>query len=113
MRKNKKAFSKVSKAALVVLVILAVVAGWTNIYIAMSPTLKELGYPGTLSMLFDYSKYSGGAHGARFAGQLLSNLIAYVFMLAAIILFVLSLHIRLLQQNLRGLGFFALQPSEE
>ena len=91
MKKEKQAFSKVSKAALVCLVILVLVAGWTNIYIWMSPTLKQLGYPGTLSMLFDYSKYAGGAHGARFAGQLLSNLIAYIFMLAAIVLFVLSL----------------------
>ena len=77
MKKEKQSFSKVSKAALVCLVILLLVAGWTNIYIWMSPTLKQLGYPGTLSMLFDYSKYAGGAHGARFAGQLLSNIIAY------------------------------------
>ena len=91
MKKEKQSFSKVSKAALVCLVILLLVAGWTNIYIWMSPTLKQLGYPGTLSMLFDYSKYAGGAHGARFAGQLLSNIIAYVFMFMAILLFVLSL----------------------
>lgn len=91
MKKEKQAFSKVSKAALVCLVILILVAGWTNIYIWMSPTLKDLGFPGTLSMLFDYSRYAGGAHGARFSGQLLSNLVAYVFMLAAVLLFVLSL----------------------
>ena len=91
MKKEKQSFSKVSKAALVCLGILLLVAGWTNIYIWMSPTLKQLGYPGTLSMLFDYSKYAGGAHGARFAGQLLSNLIAYIFMIMAILLFVLSL----------------------
>lgn len=91
MKKEKQLFSKVSKAAIVCLVILLLVAGWTNIYIWMSPTLKQLGYPGTLSMLFDYSKYAGGAHGARFAGQILSNLIAYLFMIMAILLFVLSL----------------------
>ncbi|MBQ6920541.1 MAG: hypothetical protein IJQ72_01425 [Bacilli bacterium] len=91
MKKEKQAFSKVSKAALVCLVVLVLVAGWTNIYIWMSPTLKQLGFPGTLSMLFDYSRYAGGAHGARFSGQLLSNLVAYVFMLAAVLLFVLSL----------------------
>jgi hypothetical protein len=91
MKKEKQSFSKVSKAALVCLVILLLVAGWTNIYIWMSPTLKELGYPGTLSMLFDYSKYAGGAHGARFAGQLLSNIIAYLFIFMAILLFILSL----------------------
>lgn len=91
MKKQKQAFSKASKAALICLVLLVLVAGWTNIYIWMSPTLRELGYPGTLSMLFNYSKYAGGAHGARFAGQLLSNIVAYVFMLAAIVLFVLSL----------------------
>lgn len=91
MKKEKQAFSKVSKAALVCLVILLLVAGWTNIYIWMSPTLKQLGYPGTLSMLFDYSKYAGGAHGARFAGQLLSNLIAYLFMVIAVVLFIMSL----------------------
>ncbi len=91
MKKEKQAFSKVSKSALVCLVILILVAGWTNIYIWMSPTLKQLGFPGTLSMLFDYSKYSGGNHGARFSGQLLSNIVAYVFILAALLLFVLSL----------------------
>lgn len=91
MKKEKQSFSKVSKAALVCLVILLLVAGWTNIYIWMSPTLKQLGYPGTLSMLFDYSKYAGGAHGARFAGQLLSNIIAYLFIFMAILLFILSL----------------------
>lgn len=91
MKKEKQSFSKVSKAALVCLVILLLVAGWTNIYIWMSPTLKQLGYPGTLSMLFDYSKYAGGAHGARFAGQILSNIIAYLFIFMAILLFILSL----------------------
>ena len=91
MKKEKQAFSKVSKAALVCLVILILVAGWTNIYIWMSPTLKELNFPGTLSMLFDYSRYTGGSHGARFSGQILSNLVAYVFMAAALALFVLSL----------------------
>lgn len=91
MKKEKQAFSKISKAAIICLVVLVLVAIWTNIYIAMSTTLRKIGFPGTLSMLFDYSRYSGGAHGARFAGQLLSNLIAYLFMIAAIVLFVLSL----------------------
>ena len=74
-----------------VLAILAVVAAWTNIYIGSSPTLKSAGFPGTLSMLFDYSKYSGGEHGARFLGQVLSNIVAYIFMAAGLVLFVLSL----------------------
>jgi len=91
MKKNKQAFSKVSKAALVALVLLAVASIWTNIYIMMNPYIKSLGFPGTLNMLFDYTKYSGGAHGERFLGQILSNVVAYVFMLAAIILFTLSL----------------------
>lgn len=91
MKKERQSFSRFSKAAIICLVVLILVSAWTNIYIAMSPTLKQLGFPGTLSMLFDYSKYAGGAHGARFTGQLLSNLIAYLFMLAAIVLFVLSL----------------------
>lgn len=90
MKKRKQAFSKVSKAALVVLVLLTIVAVWTNIYIAMSPTLKQIGYPGTIGMLFDYSKYGSG-HSARLAGQILSNIVAYLFMIAAIVLFVLSL----------------------
>ena len=91
MKNNKQAFSKVSKAALVALVLLAVASIWTNIYIMMNPYIKSLGFPGTLNMLFDYTKYSGGAHGERFLGQILSNVVAYVFMLAAIILFTLSL----------------------
>ena len=91
MKKENQAFSRISKYALICLVVLILVAGWTNIYIWMSPTLKNNGFPGTLSMLFDYSKYSGGAHGARFTGQLLSNLVAYIFMIAAVVLFVLSL----------------------
>lgn len=91
MKKNKQAFSKVSKAALVALVLLAVASIWTNIYIMMNPYIKSLGFPGTLNMLFDYTRYGGGAHGERFLGQILSNVVAYVFMLAAIILFTLSL----------------------
>ncbi len=90
MTNNRKQFKNVSKSALVVLVLLTIVAVWTNIYIMMSTTLKNIGFPGTLSMLFDYSKYASG-HSARFTGQILSNVVAYVFMLVAVILFIASL----------------------
>ena len=115
MKKEKQAFSKVSKAALVCLVILVLVAGWTNIYIAMSPALKDLGFPGTMSMLFDYSKYGDGSHVSRYTGQLLSNLVAYFFMFAAVVLFVLSLvlikHDKVVKVKCALIGLFVFVPA--
>lgn len=91
MKKSKKEFLKPAKIAFIVLAVLVVLSVWTNIYIGSSSTLAKAGFPGTLSMLFDYSRYSGGAHEARFAGQLISNIVAYVFMFAGLLLFILSL----------------------
>ena len=90
MENTKRRFSLVSNLALVVLVALVLVAIAANLAIMMSTALKNAGFPGTLKMLFDYSKYAKD-HDARFTGQIVSNLVAYVFMLAAVILFILSL----------------------
>ena len=90
MENTKRKFSLVSNLALIVLVFLVLVAIAANVTILMCSPLRQAGFPGTLKMLFDYSKYAQD-HDARFTGQILSNLVAYVFMLAAIILFVLSL----------------------
>ena len=90
MENTKRKFSLVSNLALIVLIFLVLVAIAANVTILMCSPLRQAGFPGTLKMLFDYSKYAKD-HDARFTGQILSNLVAYVFMLAAIILFVLSL----------------------
>ena len=90
MRNAKKKFSFVSKTALVVMLILVIVSVAANLMIQTNQVLRDMGYPGTFRALFDYSLYADG-HPARFAGQILSNLVAYLFMLAACILFVLSL----------------------
>ena len=90
MRNAKKTFSFVSNVALVVMLVLVVISVATNLFISTNQVLREAGYPGTFRALFDYSLYADG-HPARFAGQILSNLVAYVYMLAALVLFVLSL----------------------
>lgn len=102
MRKSTKDFSKSALIAFIVLAVLVVVAVWTNIYINSSSTLHAKGFPGTLSMLFDYSKYSDGHHQARLAGQIVSNIVAYIYMIAAIVLCVLSL---LLIKHDKGVKF--------
>ena len=90
MRNAKKRFSFVSNVALVVMLVLVVISVATNLFISTNQTLRDIGYPGTFRALFDYSLYADG-HPARFAGQILSNLVAYVYMFAALLLFVLSL----------------------
>ena len=90
MRNAKKRFSFVSNVALVVMLVLVVISVATNLFISTNQVLREMGYPGTFRALFDYSLYADG-HPARFAGQILSNLVAYVYMFAALLLFVLSL----------------------
>ena len=90
MKDTKRKFSLVSNIALVVLIFLVLVAIAANVSILMNSALRQAGYPGTLSMLFDYSKYAKD-HDARFTGQIISNAVAYFFMLAAVVLFILSL----------------------
>ena len=90
MKDAKRKFSLVSNLAIIVLVFLVFVAGGTNVAIYMCTPLREAGFPGTLNMLFDYSKYAQN-HDARFLGQIISNAVAYFFMLMAIVLFILSL----------------------
>lgn len=90
MKSRKKQFSRVSNAALIVLAVLLVTAAIANVTILMSGTIRNTNYPGTLVMLFDYSRYSTG-HSARFLGQVLSNSLAYLFALIGVILFIVSL----------------------
>ena len=91
MKKRKLSFLKASNLTFVVLALLVVTSVLANIYISLSPALRNLNFPGTLNMLFDYSRYGVGIHGARFVGQLFSNLTAYIFMLLAVVLFIVSL----------------------
>lgn len=90
MKDTKRKFSLVSNIAIVVLIFLVLIAIAANVSILMNSALRQAGYPGTLSMLFDYSKYAKD-HDARFTGQIISNAVAYFFMLAAVVLFILSL----------------------
>ena len=91
MKKNRKSFDGVSRFALTVLVALVIFAVFSNSFIMVSDTLKEAGFPksGTIGMLFDYGANAG--HPAKMLGQALSNVVAYVFMLAAVVIFILSL----------------------
>ena len=91
MKKNRKSFDGVSRFALTVLVALIIFAVFSNSFIMVSDTLKGAGFPksGTIGMLFDYGANAG--HPAKMLGQAISNSIAYLFMLAAIIIFILSL----------------------
>lgn len=93
MTKEQKTFDYVSKMAFGVLIALLVFAIFTNSLIMLSPTLNsaEIGFPssGTFAMLFDYSGNVG--HSMRMLGQVLSNIVAYLFMLAAVVIVILSL----------------------
>ena len=91
MRVNRKSFDGVSRFALTILVALIIFSIFANSFIMVSSTLKDLNFPssGTFGMLFDYSANSG--HPAKMMGQAISNAVAYAFMLAGVIIFILSL----------------------
>lgn len=91
MKKNRKSFDGVSRFALTVLVALIIFAVFANSFIMVSDTLKGAQFPksGTIGMLFDYSALAG--HPARMLAQIIGNCVAYLFMLAGIIIFILSL----------------------
>ena len=89
MKKDRKSFESVSNYALKVLVALFVCAIFANSLIMVNGYADQFSKFGTIGMLFDYSNNIG--HPARMLGQALSNVVAYIFMLAAIVIFVLSL----------------------
>lgn len=90
MKKETQKFEYVSTFAFAVLVALFVFAVFTNALIMLSPTLESLGFPaaGTIGMLFNYSSNVG--HAMKMLAQVLCNLVAYAFILAAIVITVLS-----------------------
>ena len=114
MKDAKRKFSLVSNLAIIVLVFLVFVAGGANVAIYMCTPLREAGFPGTLNMLFDYSKYAQN-HDARFLGQIISNAVAYFFMLMAIVLFILSLalirHDKVAKAKSAVIALFLLLPA--
>ena len=101
MIKEHRTFDYVSRMAFGVLIALLVFAIFTNSLIMLSPTLNsaEIGFPssGTFAMLFDYSRNVG--HSMKMLGQVLANIVAYLFMLAAVVIVTLSL--ALIQHNKR------------
>lgn len=92
MKKERNSFNLVSTFAFGVLILLVVFAIFTNSLIMLSPTLNDpsVGFPssGTIGMLFDYGQNAG--HSMRLLAQILGNLVAYVFILAAVVIFILS-----------------------
>ena len=114
MKKTKRTFSIVSNIAIIILLVLVAVAITANVIFLMSGQLRELGFSNPLGYLFDYSKYGGGKHPARFTGQLISNLVAYAFMAAALIFFIVSLkcikHDRGMKIKCAFLSLFVLVP---
>ena len=87
--KDRKQFESVSSYALKVLIALTVCAIFANALIMVGGYADQFSKFGTFGMLFDYSNNVG--HPARMLGQALSNVVAYVFVLAAIVIFILSL----------------------
>ena len=115
MKKTKRAFSLVSSIALVLLVTLILVSVATNIAIISWKGLAQAGYPrNTLGMLFDYSRYAVG-HPARLTGQILSNIVAYLFMIAGVVIFILSLvlikHDKLVRAKCAIIALFVFVPA--
>ena len=89
MKKDRKSFERVSNFTLKMLVALLVSAVFANALVMVNGYADQFSKLGTIGMLFDYSNNIG--HPARMLGQVLSNVVAYVFMLAAVIIFILSL----------------------
>ena len=91
MKTDRKSFELVSTFAYGVLIALVVFAIFTNSLIMLSPTLQSVGFPavGTFAMLYSYGANAG--HPMQLLGQILGNIVAYVFILAAVVIFVLSL----------------------
>ena len=115
MKNSKKSFDSVSMFALIVLSALIIFAVFTNALIMLSPVLKDARFPasGTIGMLFDYSANAG--HKMKMLGQALSNVVAYVFMLAAVVIFILSLvlikHNKAVKAKCAVLGLALLIPA--
>lgn len=90
MKKKTTLLSIASNFAIPTLIALLVIAMATIFAIRATPALyNNSGWPGYFSTLFDYSRYSTN-HPARLAGQVISNLVAYAFIIGAVIICVLS-----------------------
>lgn len=87
MKKGKSAHSVASKFALPVLFLLVVFSLLAIIAIRAT----NLGdFPGVFATLFFSKNYLGSEHNAFATGQILNNLVAYFFMLSAVVLCILS-----------------------
>lgn len=89
MKENKKSLA-ISTVAFVTLGILFVLGIVVNVLIVSNKTLASEGFPGAFTMLFDYGRYNAAEHAARFRGQVISNCVAYLFALLAVVGFILS-----------------------
>ena len=87
MKKEKKALSLASKFALPVLFLLVVFSLLAIIAIKLG---HFEGFPGVFATLFFSRNYLASEHTAYATGQILNNLVAYFFMLSAIVLCILS-----------------------
>lgn len=88
MKKNKKRTNLAFKIALPILIYM-LIAG-SVIFAVLSIKANSLHHPGPIATLFNFSLYSGGNHSAFLMGQIISNLICYLLLIAGIALVVLS-----------------------
>ena len=90
-RKKAKALNNAVFVVALVALILLVLASLATILVAgVSKTLPNNGFPGLFATLFFSKNYLATEHTAYATGQILNNLVAYFFMLSALVLFVLS-----------------------
>ena len=112
MKKKNLFLSIASKFALPTFVVLVVLSLGAWFAIRTTPAIYGK-WPGYFATLFDYSRYAVD-HPARLTGQILSNLVAYAFMLAAVVLTVLSLvlikHDKLLKLKAACISLLVLFP---
>ena len=91
MKKNNKVLAIAAKFAIPTFIALVVLALATWFAVAATKEVSVTsGWPGFFGTLVNYERYLVG-HGKRLAGQILSNLVAYAFVVGAVVMFILSL----------------------
>lgn len=78
------------RVAFVTLILLVLASLATILVAGVSKTLPNNDFPGLFATLFFSKNYLGTEHNAYATGQILNNLVAYFFMLSALVVFVLS-----------------------
>ena len=91
MKNKKKVLKVASRFAFISLVVLILASIATIFAMRINTTLANNNFPGAFATLFFTKNYLGTIHSAYATGQILNNLVAYFFMLSAVLLFIFSL----------------------